>query len=133
MSPSRQGPSGCDGWNPLLDDAAGRLVRPYTACDGRTRPSAHFDLVTQVIATGATERYLGPDHTQLLTLCAVPVSVAELAAQIRQPVVVTKVLLSDLVDCGAVCARAPASAQLSEDPTDRELLEAVLDGLRKRL
>ena len=133
MSRSVQGSSGGDGRNPLLDDAAGLLVRPYTACAGRTRPSAHFELLTQVIATGAAELHLGPEHTQLLTLCAVPVSVAELAAQIRQPVVVTKVLLSDLVDCGAVCARAPVPAQLSEDPTDRELLEAVLDGLRKRL
>ncbi|WP_326686647.1 MULTISPECIES: DUF742 domain-containing protein [unclassified Streptomyces] len=126
--------AGVRGAPPLLDDDAGRLVRPYTVCDGRTRPTAHFDLMTLVMATGARpQSYLGPDHTQVLGLCGGPVSVAELAAQIRLPAVVTKVLLSDLADCGAISARAPSRAPLGPDPTDRELLEAVLDGLRKRL
>ncbi|MGW8377383.1 DUF742 domain-containing protein [Streptomyces sp. ODS28] len=120
---------------PWLDDQAGRLVRPYTVSNGRTQPSAHFDLLTLVMATGSRPQgYLGPDHNQVLGLCGgPPVSVAELAAQIRQPAVVTKVLLSDLVDCGAVTARAPARAPLGPNPNDRDLLEAVLDGLRKRL
>jgi DNA-binding IclR family transcriptional regulator len=58
------------------------------------------------------------------------VSVAEIAAHLRLPAAVTKVLLSDLVDCGAVTARAPRG---HDTPTDRSLLEAVLDGLRRRL
>ncbi|NGO68425.1 DUF742 domain-containing protein [Streptomyces boncukensis] len=130
-----QPPPGQDeGEGPLLDDDAGRLVRPYTASNGRTRPSAHFDLMTLVMATGARPQgYLGPDHAQVLGLCCGPVSVAELASRIRLPAVVTKVLLSDLADCGAISTRAPAPAPLGPDPTDRELLEAVLDGLRKRL
>ncbi|SCK32859.1 Protein of unknown function [Streptomyces sp. WMMB 714] len=119
---------------PWLDDDAGRLVRPYTVSNGRTKPTAQFDLLTMVMATGERPRsYLGPDHTHVLQLCGGPVSVAEIAAQIAQPAVVAKVLLSDLVDCGAITSRAPVRAPLSSDPTDRELLEAVLDGLRKRL
>jgi hypothetical protein len=119
---------------PLLDDDAGRLVRPYTVSNGRTRPTAHFDLMTLVMTTGVRpQSYLGPDHAQVLGLCGGPVSVAELAAQIRLPAVVTKVLLSDLAGCGVISARAPSRAPLGPDPTDRELLEAVLDGLRKRL
>ncbi len=43
---------------------------------------------------------------------------------------VTKVLLSDLVDCGALTTKPPAS--FHRNPTDRALLEAVLDGLRRR-
>ncbi|MGW7520920.1 DUF742 domain-containing protein [Streptomyces sp. NPDC054796] len=122
------------GGGPWLDDEAGRLIRPYTVCDGRTKPSAHFDLMTLVMATGSRpQSYLGPDHSHVLGLCGGPVSVAELAAQIRQPAVVTKVLLSDLVDCGAITARAPTHTARGADPTDRDLLEAVLDGLRKRL
>lgn len=119
---------------PWLDDDAGRLIRPYTVSNGRTKPTSQFDLLTLVMATGdRPNNYLGPDHSHVLKLCGGPVSVAEIAAQIAQPAVVTKVLLSDLVDCGAITSRAPGRAPLGDDPTDRDLLEAVLDGLRRRL
>ncbi|OAH13373.1 DUF742 domain-containing protein [Streptomyces jeddahensis] len=117
-----------------LDDEAGRLVRPYTVSGGRTRPSAHFDLLTLVMATGSRPKiYLGPDHDQILDLChANPVSVAELAAHIGQPAVITKVLISDLAEHKALITRAPHAIEAAI-PTDRETLEAVLRGLRKRL
>ncbi len=116
---------------PWLDDAAGRLVRPYTVSNGRTRPSIALDLLSQVMATGATPfGYLGPEHAQALELCGAPISVAEIAAHLRLPAVVTKVLLSDLVDCGALTTKPPA---FHHNPTDRSLLEAVLDGLRRQL
>ncbi|MFI2369201.1 DUF742 domain-containing protein [Streptomyces sp. NPDC018833] len=116
---------------PLLDDAAGRLIRPYTVSGGRTRPTAALDLLSLVMATGSVPQgQLGPEHSMALGLCHGPTSVAEISAHLRLPAVVTKVLLSDLVDCGAVTARAPRS---HDTPTDRSLLEAVLDGLRRRL
>ncbi|GLF98465.1 DUF742 domain-containing protein [Streptomyces yaizuensis] len=116
---------------PLLDDDAGRIVRPYTASGGRTRPTAALDLLSLVVATGtAPARHLGPEHALVLGLCAAPVPVAEVSAHLGLPAGVTKVLLSDLVDCGAIAARAPRSPVT---PTDRSLLEAVLDGLRRRL
>ncbi|MGW1838300.1 DUF742 domain-containing protein [Streptomyces sp. BBFR2] len=114
------------------DDAAGRLVRPYTVSNGRTRPTAPFDLLTLVRATGRRADEQGPEHTRALALCRVPVSVAEVAGHLRLPVVVTKVLLADLVDCGALTAHAPAPAG-GAPRTDRALLEAVLHGLRTRL
>ncbi|MFJ4002147.1 DUF742 domain-containing protein [Streptomyces sp. NPDC090023] len=119
------------GDEPWLDDAAGRLVRPFTVSDGRTEPSVALDLISQVMATGITPLgYLGPEHAQALDLSRAPVSVAEMAAYLRLPAVVTKVLLSDLVDCGALTTRPPA---FRHNPTDRSLLEAVLDGLRRQL
>ncbi|MFF4751126.1 DUF742 domain-containing protein [Streptomyces sp. NPDC002514] len=119
------------GDGPWLDDAAGRLVRPFTVSNGRTRPTIAFDLMSQVVATGAGGiGHLGPEHAQALDLCRAPVSVAEIAAHLRLPAVVTKVLLADLVDCGALTAKPPA---LYHNPTDRSLLEAVLDGLRRQL
>ncbi|KOV69996.1 multi-component regulatory system-3 [Streptomyces sp. NRRL WC-3618] len=119
------------GDGPWLDDAAGRLVRPYTVSNGRTRPSTALDLMSQVMATGATPLgYLGPEHEQALEMCRLPVSVAEMAAQLKLPAAVTKVLLSDLVDCGALTTKPP---EFSHNPTDRSLLEAVLDGLRRQL
>lgn len=117
---------------PWLDGDAGRLIRPYTVSGGRTRPTGSFDLLTMVRATGSRPHsQLGPDHAQVLGLCGDPTSVAEISAHIRQPAQVTKVLLSDLVECGALTTRKPAL--LGPDPTDRDLLEAVLHGLRKRL
>jgi len=119
------------GDGPWLDDAAGRLVRPYTVSNGRTRPSTALDLLSQMRATGATPLgYLGPEHNQALELCRVPVSVAEVAAHLKLPAAVTKVLLADLVDCGALSTKPPAFHHI---PTDRSLLEAVLDGLRRQL
>ncbi|WP_055494179.1 DUF742 domain-containing protein [Streptomyces sp. TP-A0356] len=118
---------------PWLDDAAGRLVRPYTVSNGRTRPTTALDLPSQVMATGATPLgCLGPEHAQALDLCRAPVPVAEVAAHLKLPaaVTVTKVLLSDLVDCGALTTKLPA---FHHTPTDRSLLEAVLDGLRRQL
>ncbi|MFE2944771.1 DUF742 domain-containing protein [Streptomyces sp. NPDC059255] len=116
---------------PWLDDAAGRLIRPYTVSGGRTRPTAALDLLTLVISTGAPPQpHLGPEHTHAVGLCGGPTSVAEIAAQLRLPVTVTKILLSDLVECGAITARPPDSF---DHPTDRFLLEAVLDGLRRQL
>lgn len=120
--------------DPWLDDDAGRLVRPYAVSEGRTAPSSHFDLLTLVKATGdSPSGYLGPDHTRVLGLCGSALSVAEIAAHLRLPATVTKVLLSDLVEAGAITARGPAHRQTSPDPTDRDLLEAVLNGLRSRL
>ena len=119
------------GDGPWLDDAAGRLVRPYTVSNGRTRPTTALDLLSQVMATGATPLgYLGPEHTLALELCRVPISVAEIAAHLKLPAAVTKVLLSDLVDCGALTAKPPV---FDHNPTDQSLLEAVLDGLRRQL
>jgi hypothetical protein len=117
-----------------LDDEAGRLVRPYTVSNGRTRPTAHFDLLSLVMATGVRPRtYLGPDCDQVLDLCgARPLSVAEVAAHLRLPATVTKVLLSDLVRHEALTTQAPRPI-VAASPTDRKILEAVLDGLRNRL
>lgn len=57
-------------------------------------------------------------------------SVAEIAAHLKLPAAVTKVLLSDLLDCGALTTKPPEYHHI---PTDRALLEAVLDGLRRQL
>lgn len=111
-----------------LDEQAGRLVRPYTVSDGRTRPSVHLDLLSLVMTTGRAPKAAGPEHAQALGLCLLPLSVAEVSAQLRLPVVVTKVILADLVACDAMTTRAPRPAA---NPKDRDLLEKLLDGLQR--
>jgi hypothetical protein len=119
---------GRDGW---FDGSALRLVRPYAVCGGRTRPTRELDLVSLVIDTGQVDAaLLESDHAHVLGLCRGPTSVAEVAAYMRLPVVVAKILVADLIDCGALTTSAPRNIDV---PFDRELLEAVRDGLRQRL
>lgn len=114
-----------------LDADAGRLVRPYTVSGGRTKPSVALDLLSMVRATGrALKVDLTPEHSLALDLSRAPVTVAEIGAHLRLPVAVAKILLSDLIDQGAVTARPPDPAA---DPADRDILQRVLDGLHKRL
>ncbi len=58
------------GDGPWLDDAAGRLVRPFTVSNGRTRPSVALDLLSQVMATGATPSATSDPSTRKLSTCA---------------------------------------------------------------
>lgn len=114
-----------------LDEAAGRLVRPYTVSAGRTRPTTAMDLLSWVVATGVRPRgRLEPDHDVALRLCGVATTVAEIAARMKLPAAVTKVVLSDLVAVGAVRTRPPSPVA---DPTDRSILEKLLAGLQQRL
>jgi hypothetical protein len=119
---------GDDSW---LDGDAGRLVRPYAVTNGRTSTSLKLDLMSMVVATGdGFHGNLEHDHLQALALCMRPASVAEVSARLRLPAAVTKVLLSDLVDCGAVRTSMQESAS---DTSNRVLLERLLDGLQRRL
>ncbi|GAA2535744.1 MULTISPECIES: DUF742 domain-containing protein [Winogradskya] len=114
-----------------LDDAAGRLVRPYTVSNGRTAPSTPMELLSMVMATGrAPNGELEPDHAEALILCGSPMTVAEVAARLRLPAVVTKILLSDLVDAGAVRTRSPGP---TAEPTNTAVLESILNALQRRL
>ncbi|MFU8851524.1 DUF742 domain-containing protein [Micromonospora sp. SL1-18] len=114
-----------------FDDEAGRLVPLYAISNGRTQATIPLDLLSMVTATGRSPRVaLEPDHARALGLCASPTSVAEVAARMKLPAAITKVLLSDLVGWDAVVARAPGPGV---DPTDPSVLEAILDGLRRRL
>jgi hypothetical protein len=114
-----------------FDDAAGRLIRPYTVSNGRTEPTTPMELLSMVIATGRRPHgSLGPDHAQALELCGSVTTVAEVAARLRLPAVVTKILLSDLMDWGAVDTRAPDPMADSSNPA---VLETILNALQRRL
>lgn len=58
------------GDGPWLDDAAGRLVRPFTVSNGRTRPTIALDLMSQVMATGATPSATSAPSTRRPSTCA---------------------------------------------------------------
>jgi hypothetical protein len=118
-----------DGW---YDEAAGPLVRPYTITGGRTPAEAErLDLSTQVKAVRPEQEPvgLGPEHSAIVRLCRHPVSVAEIAAYVKVPVGVIRVLCGDLIQRGLVITRSPSNRP-AQAP-DHETLQAVLDALIK--
>ena len=120
--------SGRESW---LDDEAGPLVLPYAMTRGRTRPANRdLDMITLVVSTRdeIDPVALDPDYLTILEMCHNPISVAELSAHMDVPIVVVKVLLSDLIERGEVFARNPA---LDVRAPDMKLLQAVLDGVRR--
>jgi hypothetical protein len=113
------------------DDAAGPLVRPYAMTRGRTRPGApNLNLVTQIRACRprADMSSLSPEHRDIVDLCKVSLSVAEVAAYLNFPLVVVKVLISDLIERGDIVA---GSLFQTTEIADTKLLQAVLDGIRR--
>ncbi|MEV8033605.1 DUF742 domain-containing protein [Streptomyces sp. NPDC086182] len=109
-------------------------VRPYTITGGRTRSNHPLLLTTCLITRSAAPgaAHPGPEGEALLLHCSgAPCSVAELAARLRQPVQVVKVLIGDLLDCDALVRANPAGTTARHD--DLNLLEALLHGLRTRL
>jgi hypothetical protein len=115
----------------LLDDDAGPMVRPYVMTRGRLQPvRGTFDLITLVVATQDTppvQPGLGPEHLAIAGLCARPLSVAEIAAELDLPAGTVRVLLGDLLDKGFVVTQEP---QPDVDVRDKRMYEVVLDGLR---
>jgi hypothetical protein len=111
------------------DDGPGGLVRPYTMTGGRTRSrTTDLEMITLVAALGPISRSqahtLDPESLQILTLTQHPTSVAEIAANLRLPLSVTKILLGDLIDGQMVTFRSAVTP-------DIQVLQAVINGIRR--
>ncbi|MGW0049885.1 DUF742 domain-containing protein [Nocardia cyriacigeorgica] len=117
---------------PWFDEAAGPLVRPYAVTRGRTMGAAHdLDMLTAVVAArpAPTMRRVEPEYAQIVAACVQPRSVAEVAATLKLPLAVTKILVGDLIGDGHLIFRAPVQPEAG--PGDLNVLRAVLDGIRK--
>lgn len=117
-----------DSWT----DSSLHDVRPYTLTGGRTRSPHPLHLTTCLVTRPSSRPLAGlsPESEALLLHCSgSPRSVAEVAARLRQPVQVVKVLVGDLFDCGALELANPDGS--AGDIVDKELLEALLHGLQR--
>ncbi|MBF6210600.1 DUF742 domain-containing protein [Nocardia puris] len=117
---------------PWFDEAAGPLIRPYALTRGRTMGTAHdLDIATVVTAAVPAPplRRPEPEYGRIIALCREPQSVAEVAANLKLPLAVTKILVGDLIGEGHLIFRAPAHTEAG--PGDLNILRAVLDGIRK--
>jgi hypothetical protein len=110
-------PEGGDGG---ADDV---VIRPFLLTGGRTRPVQDGLRVETLIQArpGALAATLRFEARQIVELCQQPTSVAELAAALRVPLGVARVLVSDLVADGSVVVaqREELSIQMIERIRDR--------------
>ncbi|UED85756.1 DUF742 domain-containing protein [Streptomyces profundus] len=113
---------------PGRDDDPDRL---YTVTRGRSRAaSTAFDLVTLVVSESEPTAGMQSEHVRILRICQFPTAVVEIAAELRMPITVVRILLSDLLDMGRITARHPRTAHTADHLPDSHLLEQVLVGLR---
>lgn len=116
---------------PLLDDDAGRLVRPYTATGGRTQPSLNLDRLTLIWSTRKRHaQHLDPELAEVMMLCYEPMSLAEICAHMKLPSGSIRVLVADLIEADAVQTLEP---EPYDEGPPMEVLQAVLNGLQRRL
>jgi hypothetical protein len=107
-------------------------VRPYALTGGRTRPDVDLPIETIVRATPrglSSASRLPSECRRITTMCASPLSIAELSAHLRLPLGVVRVLVGDLVGEGLLNSHVSDAARKGERP-DVSLLERVLDGLQ---
>jgi Protein of unknown function (DUF742) len=111
---------------------AGSMVRPYTKTGGRTR--SEYDLAIEALVS-TSERGRSPDaavrpeHRSICGLCLDTRSVAEVAAHLRLPLGVARVLIGDMAGMGLVLIHQ--SGMVVGDRPSIEFMERVLSGLRR--
>ncbi|WP_327353455.1 DUF742 domain-containing protein [Streptomyces sp. NBC_01304] len=118
-------------------------VRPYSLTGGRTRFGHVLLVETFVASTAGTAALEGPgerpelmkgaarvmpEMRAIVEICRRMRTVAEIAALLKMPLGVVRVLLSDLADQGRI--RVYGTGHGPGQP-DRALLERVLSGLRR--
>lgn len=114
------------------DFTEARVVRPYTVTGGRTRVGKRLDLPFEALVrrtTAAAHPKVVLEHRRILDLCADHLlSVAELSAQLKLPLGITRVLISDLAGAGLVTIH---HTELTKTSTADQLkvLESVLNGI----
>ena len=109
-------------------DATGRLIRPYAITGGRTGAETDISLEAQIQASTRAHELVGGyrwEAARLVSLVEEPMALIEISARLDVPIGVARVLVSDLVDDGAVCIHVPQTSQ-----NFSSLLERVLDGVR---
>jgi len=109
------------------DSDTARMLRPYAITGGRTTAPQFLNLETQLRRAESADpssphRW---ESARIIEMAERPIALVEVAARIGIPVGVTKVIVADLIEQGAMTTGAEQSA----DESFSSLLERVLDGL----
>lgn len=114
--------------NPIVDRSR---VRPYVLTGGRTRPSGRELPMETIVVTRSTANVAdAPPSAEargILALCQTATSIAEIAARLRLPLGVARVLVGDLAAAALVTVAPPIPRGDAENVA---LLERLLDGIR---
>jgi len=105
--------------------------RLYTITGGRSEATDELDLVSLIVSECEPARGMQSEHVRILELCRRPAAVVEIAAELRLPVTVVRILVGDLLAMAKVTARHPRSAPTVAALPESALLLEVLDGRRK--
>ncbi|MFI7387325.1 DUF742 domain-containing protein [Streptomyces sp. NPDC049813] len=110
------------------------LVPLFVITNGRALPPdhqyEHTAMVTAARDTDASVRALSPEARTVIDLVAHGfLSVAEVAGHTHLPLGVVRILLAQLEEGGLILVRKPIPRA---ERVDRELVSAVLDGLKNR-
>ncbi len=123
---------GLQGAEPTGGDSGSTSVRPYAWTRGRTRSGYALEIET-LVSTSPRGReqvaLLQVEHRAVAELCQQARSVAEVAALLRVPLGVAKVLVGDMAGLGLVAVHQSFSA--NGNVPDLALMERVLSGLRR--
>jgi hypothetical protein len=116
------------------DEPEPRVVPVYALTGGRTRSRGddlHLETLVTTTELGLASRpRLRFEQARIVALCRRPASIAEVAAHLRVPLGVARVLVSDLhADRMLTVHRAPSTA---DGRPRTEVLERLLSGLRSR-
>jgi hypothetical protein len=114
------------------DSAASRRIVPAYAVTGGRTHSVGADLPIESMVTTTPEGMravtdLQFEQRDVVLLCRRAQSIAEVAARLRLPLGVARVLVSDLTASGLLAVHVP-----STERPDRQILERLLSGLRAR-
>ena len=112
-------------------------MRPFFLTRGRTWSDLPVEAMVQAARPPgqprragapmrAGDRPLPPEYAGILQLCAVPRAVAEVAARMRLPLGVARVLVGDLARAGMVSVGARASGDI-----DLALLDRLISGVER--
>lgn len=115
------------------EDPRGALVRPYAVTRGRTEPTQAIAIEAVLVTSQhgiQAAPYSERDRRLIAHLCHErPQSLAEIAAYLKMPLGVARVLVSDMISAGLLVLH---DANESGDIGQRiDVLERVLVGLRR--
>ncbi|MEU0341891.1 DUF742 domain-containing protein [Streptomyces bobili] len=105
--------------------------RPFVLSGGRTEPRHLLDLRTfvSVTRTAAELEDLTPQHRRVLDACrAESVTVADVVVGVPYPLLVARILISDLIDKGALTHRLTV---LLDEAPEPEFLRRLSRALHK--
>ncbi|MGC5014899.1 DUF742 domain-containing protein [Streptosporangium sp. DT93] len=114
----------------MTGEDPGPLIRLFGVTGGRARPVGEsFDVVAIVTTVDMPSEPVGlmPEHLDVLTSCRRPTPVADVAVNLRLPLNITRVILSELRREGLVTIDRPRPVGKT---IDERIYREVLHGIR---